>query len=125
MRKFNKEHIADRDEVVQDLKEAKAAIELEYEEFKLAAEKLNGKVRAYNEALAEADTFREEIVSEMDGYMSDKSEKWADGDAGQEYSSWYNEWENLDLTEVEYLEMPDLFDLSHAEEIEQLPEQPG
>ena len=54
-----------------------------------------------NEKIAEARDFRDSIVNSMEEYMLDRSDKWQDSDAGQNYSDWKDNWENAELEEIE------------------------
>lgn len=135
MKKLSKAQRAERDERVKALNDAKlevdaavAAANEKIAEANLAVDDVNSKIAYYNEAVAAAAEFRDEIVGEMDGYASERSEKWAEGDAGQNYESWKGEWEGIQLDEVEELEQIEELeelDVSHADELEALPEEPG
>ncbi len=56
--------------------------------------------------LAALCAFRDDIVSQMDEYMSDRSEKWQESAAGQNYEAWKSEWENAQIEPIE-IEMPE------------------
>ena len=45
-------------------------------------------MQAFNDALAAAREFTEEIHSEMETFYNEKSDKWQEGDAGSAYQSW-------------------------------------
>ena len=98
-----------------------------YEELERAHEKFCETLDRFNEGLAEAVEFRDEIVGEMNDYADDKSEKWQDGDAGQSYREWINEWENCELSEVDKPDMPEkpseLED--RVAQLENLPDEPA
>ncbi|MFP3443222.1 hypothetical protein R0K18_36360, partial [Pantoea sp. SIMBA_133] len=76
-------------------------------------DKFNERIDAYNEQLEEARGFAEDMVSEIDSYMSDRSERWQDGDTGPAYSDWKSEWENVALDELEHVEVPELPSTDH------------
>src|SRR5262249_45903010 len=116
---------ARRDEAVKALNEAAEALRNTIAEINAAIEeKVNPAIEAYNEALMAATEFRDEIVSDMETYADERSDKWREGDAGSNYESWKGEWEGIDLGELNAIEEIEEPDLSHAESIEQLPEQP-
>lgn len=75
-------------------------------------------VTELNEKLQEFKNFRDEVVSEMDEYLSERSEKWHEGDAASQYQDWKSTWEQLDLEEIEKHE----FDIDFQE---MLPTEPG
>lgn len=59
-----------------------------------------------------AKEFVGDIHSEMDSYFEDKSEKWQEGDNGQQYDSWRTQWDEA----AEALEPTDLPNLDQAQE---------
>lgn len=111
-----------------------AEIDAASDTCKATAEALNGAIDAYNEALNEhiealkdaKEAYNDalaglrEIIeglhSTADEYMSERSERWQEGENGQEYARWVesmegiNELENLDFDMPEALEQPDLPD---------------
>ena len=50
-------------------------------------------IQEYNESLSNARSFCEDIASEIQEYMDNKSEKWQESDAASAYESWKEEWE--------------------------------
>lgn len=70
------------------------------------------KITEYNGILDELTTFRDEIVSQIDNYISDRSERWQETDAASNYEDWKQSWENLDLDNVDE---PDELDLDDAQ----------
>lgn len=84
--------------------------------------KINSQIEAYNQIVAEAADLRDGIVADMEGYMGERSEKWAEGDAGGAYQDWKNEWEDLDFDEVGVI--CDLT-LEHADHLESASTEPG
>jgi DNA anti-recombination protein RmuC len=69
-------------------------------------EDLTATVNDYNEAVQAAEEFRADMLSQMQSYFDEKSEKWQEGEAGQAYQQWINDWDGTPLTQVD-LEMPD------------------
>ena len=89
----------------------------------LIEEALKPAIEAYNGALTDCETFRDEVIAEMDDYVSARSEKWSESDAAQTYESWKGEWESFDtspLDEIEPLEAIESIDTPHADEFEAL-----
>jgi hypothetical protein len=110
MKKFTKAQIKELNELTEKLRENVGGIE-----ETLAA--LQEKIGAYNDAVVEFNTFRQGIEDDMQNYFDEKSEKWQDGDAGQNYQAWIEEW-NTDIDELEEVNMDIPGD---ADEIEQKP----
>ena len=78
---------------------------------------------AFNEVVSDAAAFRDEIVSRMDDYIGERSEKWSESEAAQNYQAWKDEWEGLDFAECQLGE-PDGVEIdidNAAEGLEQLP----
>ena len=124
MNKLSKEDIARRDEIMEDLENQKEIIEAEWLKVTSAAAVYNAAVGRYNEHVAEATSFADDMVNAMEDYISEKSEKWADGDKGQAYDSWKSEWESVDLTEIDLFEPEHDVQFDHKETLENLPDRP-
>jgi hypothetical protein len=82
---------------------------------------LNPAIEAYNSILADVETFRDEIVGEMETYYDERSDKWREGDAGSNYESWKGDWEGLDISELDAVEVIEEPGMSHGDELEALP----
>jgi uncharacterized protein YukE len=85
-----------------DKKDAARLAELQ-SELSDAKEKLESAFENMNEAITNMEEFRGEVHSKMTDYFEDRSEKWQEGDAGQQYGEWMGRWEDsLDtLDEIE------------------------
>lgn len=80
-------------------------------------------IDTYNETVAEIEAFRDERVGDMDSYFEDRSEQWQSGEAGDNYSEWKSEWENLDVDWLRHAETLDEPEMELAGEFEELPEE--
>jgi DNA anti-recombination protein RmuC len=69
-------------------------------------EDLTATVTEYNEVVQTAEEFRADMLSQMQSYFDEKSERWQEGEAGQAYQQWINDWEGGALTQID-LELPD------------------
>lgn len=74
-------------------------------------------IAAYNEALVEAESFCSDIAERMSDYQSERTDKWQEGEKGDAYQTWMDEW-TPDFSEL------DLPDMDHAETLADLPEAP-
>lgn len=116
MRKLSKVNSKTRDEIVTRFRELKTELEESISKYNEAVSEAFKEVAeakdALNEAIKDGASFRDDIVSEMDEYVGDRSEKWQESDAAQEYESWKSEWEQCELEEIDIeepteLDMPD------------------
>ena len=74
-------------------------------------------IDSYNEVVTDMETFRDEIVGEMSSYYDDRSEKWQDSDTGQAYSGWKDDWEGLDVSPVEAVEVIEDREVDHHDNL--------
>lgn len=61
----------------------------------------NEKILAYNTLLEEAREWLTPLANQMEEYYDDKPESWKDSDAGNEYESWRNYWQDADFEPAE------------------------
>lgn len=128
MKKLSKTQLKERDKLTTDINEAHCDLEAAINAYNTAIGEAKSKVEealtAYNEKITAAREFCEQIVSDMESYEGDRSEKWADSDAGSAFADWKSEWENVQLDDVE-LEFPDEMEIPEnvQETIDMLPEE--
>jgi hypothetical protein len=65
---------------------------------------VNNVIERYIEALNEMKGFVEDINSAQEDYWNDRTERWQDSDAGQDYSSWKDEWGTFYFDEPQLIE---------------------
>jgi hypothetical protein len=126
--KLSKAQRAKRDEFVTRLNEASGKISTAVDEFNSALETLKAPieaaVEAYNEIVVEAKEFTDEIAGDADNEISEKSDTWQEGERGQAAVGWKDEWQSIDLDEIE-VELPDEISFDeplHADDLESAPE---
>lgn len=126
MKRLNKTQIAQRDAVIDKMKTARDALEKAFSDAYDAGGTINNAWDLYQAAVQEAASFRDDIVSAMDDYASERSEKWSESDAGQNFESWKSDWEGIEL-ELGELENPDLDEIApdFGEQLAELPEEAG
>ncbi len=129
MRKLTKEQSNRKHALASELEAAGADLLKEITSFNAIleerAESLEAMTQRYNELVGAANELIEGIHDEQESYAADRSDTWRDGDAGQSYGDWTREW-SISLDEV-YVEIPDVLDepdLTAAELLRDLPEQP-
>ena len=131
MKKLTKSQQHQKQKLIDRMNHARGDLETAVEEYNTAMEEAWGKVEAardqLQEAIDEADQFRDEIATLQDDYYCERSETWQEGDAGQAYCAWKDEWSN-ELDEVGELEKPNELELPDTEAIDALdgmPDEPG
>lgn len=115
MKRLNKVHEDRYARIVRDLTDAREGVEKAIDEFNIAMGEAWIDVaeakEKYDEELKAAESFREEMASDMQNFYDDRSEKWQEGDAGSQYQQWMDVWgEELDELELEQpytLDVPD------------------
>lgn len=92
-------------------------------QIEAAQEKIAEAIDAYNEILSEAAELAEGIAGRMDEEIGNKSEKWQDSDRGQAATEMKAQWEQIDLSPVDTIEIElvEAFEAGHAEELGDLP----
>lgn len=99
-----------------DMEEARATLEKAIEDYNDALQttldSLAEPLSDYNGALNDLREFAQEIASDIQSYVDERSDRWQEGERGEAYRSWQGEWESYDydLEEVE-IEMPDRAEL--------------
>lgn len=104
-----------------------ARIDEALKECEAAATKLNGAVDAFNEVVEQhrgvveeavgeynekVDNLRaiyEDIHSEADSYMGERSDRWQESDAGQSYQEWIDQLSDPSIEPIE-IDLPDPLD---------------
>lgn len=127
--KLTKAEGEQRTELVEKLGKAVAQLEDDVREYNEKVGELRAPVEAalaaYNALVEEARGFCEDIVNERETDYDGKSEKWQEGDKGEAARSWIDEWQNVDLSELE-IEFPDDLEVdapTHADDLQNLPEE--
>ena len=93
-----------------------AAIEAYNDGVEAAWEPLSDAQADYNEIVNEAGEWKTDVVTSIDDYMADKSEKWKEGDRGQAYEAWKSALE--DDFELSEIEQPEAVTVEEPEEID-------
>jgi chromosome segregation ATPase len=88
--------------------------------------KVQEKLDALNAKIHEVKEWTVDLASDMQNYHDEKSERWQEGENGQNYSSWKDGYENLDTDDVE-IEFPEDLEVpacAVADDLENLPDEP-
>jgi hypothetical protein len=115
--RLSKDEIARRDEIISAMREKYNDLDDEIRDYneKLAALKapVEAALEAYNATLSDARAFAEDIAGQADSDISDKSEKWQEGERGQAATAWKDEWEALSFDSIS-IDFPDEIDFSES-----------
>ena len=105
MKRLSKTQQKEKEKHSSDLFDAHTALEEAINKYNTTIEAAKGEVEKaandFNEKLGAARTFCEEIVSEMDGYESERSDKWQESDAASSFQDWKSEWEGISIDDFE------------------------
>lgn len=124
MKKFSKADEARRVGIRDRMREAIQDVNSTASKINDLIHEANEKIGVVNEVFEEARGFREDMVSEIDSYMEDRSEKWQDGDKGQQYQAWKDALEEFSPEDIEPFEEIEEFTDEQADELDNLPSSP-
>lgn len=120
--KLSKAESGTKDDWAAKLRKAHQRMTEQAETAHDAVSDLNEAINEYNSLLGEVEAFRDERVQVWRDEYDDKSEKWQEGEKAEAASTLMEEWEGLDLSEVEPVEVPSAApDVSHADDLDALP----
>jgi hypothetical protein len=127
MKKLTKEQLKERDGHIDALSEGFAELERAISAFNTAQdaawEAVDVALGEYNEAVTAANAFQSDVAASIEDYVSERSEKWQEGDRADAYDSWKTAWEEeFEEATVEQptkLEMPE----DYSEELGMRPEE--
>lgn len=133
MKSLSKSDQQEKQKLINDLQEKRAALEEAISAFNKEATKLFDEIIApaleeYNKSVNNAADFADNIASEAEAYFDAKSEKWQEGDTGQGYQSFVDAWKeiasNLEEIEVDEFSELDTPNLDDDEVLENGPDSP-
>ena len=130
---LDKQDKARREKLAEELADMRGKLQDAISVYNAAVEAAKAPVlealEKYNEVVEEARGFVEDIANTADGVFDDRSEKWREGDKGQEAREWIDAWQNepfdaIEITFPDELELPD-DESDHDGRLENLPEGAG
>lgn len=131
MKKLNAKQQKLLEQLQEELEKKSCAVEEAIAQFndqitELWAENVLPYIEEYNDVQGKAQTFVEETREDMRNYYEERSDAWKEGDAGEEYYSWLDIWDN-DLSELEDIEIEDIDvpDFGAMNELKEYPTEPG
>jgi len=129
MPKLTKAQKTAKDQISTDLANAWTDLEEAFEQYNLRVQEafatLQAQITLYNNELSKARDFASEVAQETADYISEKSDKWQESDKGQEYQSFQEEYESLQLDDIELDEPAEIelvFCDNHSELLDQASE---
>jgi hypothetical protein len=120
--KLTKAEIEQKGAHAANLKSAWDEVVAAEDEVNEALARYNEQLNAYNETVVEVNEFKDGIVNALQEYFDEKSEKWQEGDAGQELEALKSEWEGIEIEEIDHLEIEFPNDPGAADELDGLPD---
>jgi hypothetical protein len=128
MLKLSKTALSERSTLMQRLAELHQQLDTAIEAYNAAMAEAWGAVQealdAYNEVVQEAQAWVEDQTTQMDEYIAERSEKWVEGERGQQYEGWKQQYESTQLEEIE-IEQPETLDLPSDDQSTLLDELPA
>lgn len=104
MKKLSKIMLTERGNICDRLRAAFEAMEQAVATYNEAMAAQWSAVKAttqtYNAVVAEANAWQEDVVSAMQEYIAERSNKWQDSERGHAYLDWQEEYESNDLEEI-------------------------
>lgn len=119
MKKLSKDELKIKSDLENDFHQKSKVINELWGAYEDAVNALNEAIADLNGTVTDMNTFKDEIVQQMDDYFDEKSEKWQEGDTGSAYSEWKGEWEQLSIDQMEEIALGDNT-LPDIEEFEQV-----
>jgi hypothetical protein len=126
-----KQEIRERDRLAAALRDNEAEVAAQFERLldalRAAPAALNSAIRTRNLVAQEAAAFAETVHDRLRDEYDEKSERWQEGDAGQEASSLIDEWDNVDVSQVGEVQIvePELEGNEGADALSELPAEPS
>ena len=123
MKKLSKGLIQERDHLVRELEEKRQALQEAVDDYNAKLQELNeeldGPLQEFNQACENLETWRQAIHEEQESFYEERSENWQDGERGQAYSEWKDQYEEEIRSDHE-LEFPN--DLEMPAEADDIPD---
>jgi len=124
MEKISEEDQGEIGNFVTELNTLSERINTERDNAREAIAKLNEKIQQYNKVLKQARDCRDGLVQQMHDYYDGKPEAWREGEEGDSYATWLDEWESAELDNLDLVEQIEVPDLEHAAVLDELPTSP-
>ena len=125
MKKLTKEQDETRMRLVNELRTIEEEVTDAHGKVISELEAANAVIAKYNEKVAEAEAWRDEVTTDMQSYVDERSDKWQESEAGTEYQEWQDSFAELEFNTLEELTLSDLPEFALAQQIEDLTDQPG
>lgn len=105
MKKVSKSQLSHKNEILTELRDTQQDLSNAVDDYnaaiKRAWEELSDKIDKANEARENARAWASEILEEAQNYFDGKGEEWQESDKGQNYSQFIDEYDSLELVDVD------------------------
>ena len=119
----------ERDRLVKELADSEEGLEKAVRQHASDMDDANNRLvqvlERHNDVIHEINEFRDGVASDITDYISERSERWQEGEKGELYRAWEDAWHG-DIDEVE-IDLPDEIEepeLDAAQSLKDLPERP-
>jgi len=130
MKALNQEQTKRKGELIDEIRTAHNELDTAVQAYNtaMAAEKIKveEKLETLNEKIRDSKEWLGDVHSDMDSYFDERSEKWQEGENGQNYSTWKDTYDQVTTDDVT-IDFPDDLDLPDCEtpsEMEDLADEP-
>lgn len=107
--RLTREEVKEQARLAAALREHEQAVDVQFAALLMALKAVTGPlniaIRARNLLAKEAAAFAERVHERMRDEFEEKSERWQESDAGQEASGLIEEWDGVDIPEVEEVQI--------------------
>jgi conjugal transfer/entry exclusion protein len=107
MKKLSKAQFEQMNQFINDLRKQEADVNHSIAQANKMIGDANHAINELQSLIEDVQEWRDEIVSEIESYVDDRSEKWQEGEQGEKYSTWKEQFESLyteDIPELEEIE---------------------
>jgi uncharacterized coiled-coil DUF342 family protein len=107
MKKISKQQSEEKDTLVASLRDTESNINQMIEEANEIIQKINEEKAKLQSVMSEVESWRDEVTTEIESYMEDRSEKWQESEAAERYNEWKTQFDDIPLEysgEIELIE---------------------
>lgn len=110
----------ERDSLLEEYAQQMLTVQRHHDTYASAASELNDAISDLNDIIQRMNDLAQDISDKIREYIEERSESWREGDRGQAYDEWANQWEyagdidTMDEVSESFLDEPDLSSFERA-----------